>query len=447
MSDKIQNLDELGDDEFMQALEDASYQEPELTEDENENFEDTAQEEAPEEEVETEPETNEQIDDEAQDSGEEDNETFDDILEENAQAENDSEVEPEDEAGSEQAENENENEESKDENEPEDTAEELNYKEEYAKLLEESAKYQDFYNQVTGEFVANGRKTKGFDDPQKIIKAQQMAAGYSEKMLAFKQYRPFMNALKEKGMLEDPEKFNFAMQLLEGDPEALKKQLQNSEIDPAEIDMDEINYVSKNQISSDIEIALDDVMETATQYGVDEQIQKIISNDWDDESVIELLEDPQNSTDLINHISTGVYDVVLDRMADKRRVDVNQVYTRKPKIEQYREAAIELEQEYMQYLQTQEGLEDGNASEGQPEPEANTQTEQAEWIGKIDNEQTKEYKAKVEKQNAKTNEARRKATSLSKKKRGTRKPKQAVDPLKLNDEDFTDFLDSMIQQA
>jgi len=320
------------------------------------------------------------------------------------------------------------------------TAEEIDYKKEYAKILEEKAKYEDFYNQVTGEFVANGRKTKGFDDPKKIIQAQQMAAGYTEKMVAFKKYKPFMNTLKEKGILDDPDKFNFAMSLLDGDPEALKKQIKSLEIDPFEMDMENINYVPKNQIASDIEVALDEVMETASQYGVDDQVQRIIAKDWDDDSVIELLEDPQNSADLINHISSGVYDVVQDRIAEKRRIDVNGVYISKPAIEQYREAAQELEREYMQYLETQNQVAD-EPQQTNVEP----QSQQQAYVDPVQTRQAEEYKAKVEKQNAQTNEARRKATSLSKKKRGTRKPKPQIDPLALDDDKFTEYLDSLIQ--
>jgi len=434
------DLDTLNDEEFMQALDDAAYEEPEA------NNEDTDLQDESEPDASNEAEANEQIDDEVQDNAEDDEDDFDQIVEENSQAENNNEEEP-DTTGSDESENNDDNAEAGEQGDSDKKAEELDYKAEYAKILEEKIELENFRNEITGEFIANGKKTRGFTDPKKIIQSQQMAAGLGEKMAAFKPYRPFMNTLKEKGMLDNPEKFNLAMQLLDGDPEALKKQLKEANIDPFEMDMENINYVPKNQVANNIEIALDDVMENATQYGVDSQIREIISNDWDDDSVIELLEDSQNSADLINHMSTGIYDIVQERMSDKRRVDVNQVYTNKPKIEQYREAVIELENEYMQYMQQQESQQvlDQNQQVDQNAPEVNT-VEQTNWIDNISNEQSDEYKAKVEQQNSKTNEARRKATSLSKKKRGTRKPKQQVDPLKMDDEAFTAYMDSIILQ-
>ena len=430
------DLDSMNDEDFMAALDDAGYDdlEPEAN-----DIEDTDPQDDADEDFESDTETNEQIDDEADDTDEDEEDDFDSLVEENSQAENDDEDEADGDAtGSNEAEEEDANDEPGEGNESEETTDDLDYKAEYAKMLEDNNRLQSFYDEVTGEFVANGKKTRGFDDPKKIIQSQQMAAGLGEKMAAFKPYRPFMKEMKERGMLDNPEKFNLAMQLLDGDPEALKKQLKEADIDPLEMDMDDINYISKNQVASNIEIALDDVMENATQYGVDAQIREVISNDWDDDSVIELLEDPQNSADLISHMNSGVYDIVLDRMSEKRRVDTNQIYTSKSKIEQYREAVVELENEYVQYMGQNE------QQYVEPTQEAQAPQEQAEWIGNITEDQNEAYKAKVEKQNAKTNEARRKATSLSKKKRGTRKPKQQVDPLSMNDDEFTEYMDSMI---
>jgi hypothetical protein len=68
-----------------------------------------------------------------------------------------------------------------------------------AKELEELRKYKEFYDKVTGEFVANGRKVRGFTDPDKLIQAQQMAYGFSEKMAAFKKYKPYIKAIEDKG--------------------------------------------------------------------------------------------------------------------------------------------------------------------------------------------------------------------------------------------------------
>jgi hypothetical protein len=327
--------------------------------------------------------------------------------------------------------------------------EKIDYKKAYEDAIAEKEQYENFYKQATSEFVANGKVMKGFNDPKKIIQAQQMAAGFSEKMKAFKKYRPFINPLKEKGMLENPEKFNLMLNALDGDKEAIKKIIQNAEIDPIELDMDNINYQPKNQISSDIEVAFDDVLETATQYGVKDKVEQVIANDWDDGSVIELLEDPQNSADLVNHLSTGVYDLVQQRINEKKISDPYSAFNNKRAIDQYREAANELEQEYLIALQEQQNsmMQEQQYSNDQQQQVANdsfnfSEDEIQAEIEKIKQEQ--EYANKVKEKNAEADKGRKKAASVSKRKSKTRKQDTKFDPGKMSDEEFTEYLDNMI---
>jgi hypothetical protein len=320
--------------------------------------------------------------------------------------------------------------------------EKVDYKKAYEEAIAEKEQYENFYKQATSEFVANGKVMKGFNDPKKIIQAQQMAAGFSEKMKAFKKYRPFINPLKEKGMLENPEKFNLMLNALDGDKEAIKKIIQDAEIDPIELDMENINYQPKNQISSDIEVAFDDVIETASQYGVKDKVEQLIANDWDDSSVIELLEDPQNSADLVNHLSTGVYDLVQQRIGEKKIADPYGAFSNKRAIDQYREAANELEQEHIYSLQQQQ---DAAAFDEQIQDDGGHQFSEEEIQAEMDRiRQEREYKSKVQKKNAEADKGRKKAASVSKRKSKTRKKAEVFDPGKMTDEEFTEYLDSLI---
>lgn len=452
----VLNLDNLDDDEFMAAMEEAGSQpiedadeiQFEQHEEEEDDFEDTDQSEDSTEDDTEDTDTNEDDDDYLDETDEAESDDEEDDDGENAQVEvdGDGDEEDNDESDTDETEESEDDADSEDDNAgANDTDEEnaLDYKAEYAKLqseLEDKKKFEDFYNEVTSEFIANGKKTRGFDDPKKIIQAQQMAAGFSEKMIGFKKYRPFMNALKEKGMLDTPDKFNLAMNLLDGDPEALKQHIKNLEIDPFEMDMENINYTPTNQIASDLEIALDDVMESASRHNVQDEVRNVLNGTWDDDSVIELLEDPENSADLINHISSGAYDVVQGRIAQKRSVDVNGSYSRKPMIEQYREAAREIEQEIISQQQL-------NAQEQEVNQDA--EADRLKQL-KLETQKTEEakqqaYAEKVRKrENAKADEARKKAASLSKKKPGRRKKKITFDPGQASDEEFNSYLDGLI---
>ena len=444
------DYDGMSDEDFMDAIESAASGETEQEEidpadagsedtTEEETIEDTdPREDSAEDDIEDD-ETNEIDDDQSDDTETEIDDDEEYLEEENTQPDEDNESEEDDVDANTDSETEDETE--TDGEEPE--AEDINYQEEYAKLIESNAILQGFKDEVTSEFIANGKKMKGFDDPKKIIQSMQMAAGFSDKMAGFKPYRPFMSTLKEKGMLDDPEKFNLAMSLLDGDSEALKQHLKNLEIDPFEMDMDNINYQKKNQVSSNIEIAYDDIMENAKRSNVGDQVQKIISKDWDDQSVIELLEDTQSSADLVHHINSGAYEMVQERIAEKKRTDVDNVYSTQSSIKQYREAAGELEAEYANFIQNQpDANEDAGNEQGIDQSTVETEKAKIEETRKAT-----EYRKKVEKQNAKASEARKKATSVSKKKPRAKPKKKVIDPGELSDEEFTKYLDGVLYDS
>lgn len=399
-------LDEMTDEDFLNAIENIDNYVDEDIEEENPGGGTT----------EVDSDTHEESDDDDQSFDEDDN----DDIENGNNTQEEEEEQPEEEF----------------ENDDSET-EEINYKAEYDRILAEKQRYEDFYNQATSEFVANGKKVKGFTDPKKIIEAQQMAAGFSEKMAGFKKYRPYMNALKEKGILENPDKFNLAMNLLDGDKEAIKKQIKDLNIDPFELDMDDINYIPSNNLPGKIELALDDIIESANQYGVGQEVTKIISKDWDDESVFELIDDPTSSADLVNHVQSGVYDIVQERIMKKKMTDINGSYGSKTSIQQYREAAIELDSEYRDYVNNFNQQEQQEAVRNKPIQNNNvlSQAKQAD------------YAKKAAEKKALQDDARRKAASLSGTKRNTSQTKKTIDPLTdLDDEQFSDYMDSIMYQ-
>jgi hypothetical protein len=319
---------------------------------------------------------------------------------------------------------------------------EVNYKAEYERTIEElnrMKEYKAFYDKATSEFVANGKTMKGFKDPDKIIQAQQMAAGYSEKMRAFKEYRPFINPLKEHGILDNPDKFNLMMNAMSGDKEAVKAFLKQSDIDPLELDMEEVNYKPTNVVASPLNIAVEDLMDNASQFGVQDRVNSVISKDWDNESVLELLEDPHSTSDLVSHMSNGVYDMVQERIAQKKMTDVLGTFSNKKSIDQYKEAVIELENEVVQAQRAAEINRSQNAvNTRQSFDEAAVQAE----IAKIKAE--REYSFKVKEKNEAAEHARKKAASVSKKKTTTRKKSTKFDPMKLDDEKFEEFYNSLM---
>lgn len=301
--------------------------------------------------------------------------------------------------------------------------------------------YKAFYDAVTGtEFVVNGKTTKGFNDPKKIIQAQQMAGGFSDKMAGFKKYRPYMAPLKERGMLDDTEKFNLAMKLIDGDQDALKQHLRNLNIDPLDIEMDEINYVDTNTLASQEQLVLEDSLESARVAGVEDEVRTVIGKQWDQESFNQYLGDPQVRADLQDHIQSGAYEYVQERINKFKQVDVNGTFAAMTSIDQYRAAARDIQQE----LAKGEAIRISNEARAAND-QATSQQEIATEKARIakDRKETA-YKAKAKVQADKVAKQRKKASSVSKKTKSVVKTAEKFDPLKLEGDEFDDLMNAMI---
>lgn len=311
----------------------------------------------------------------------------------------------------------------------------------------EYERYKKFYDTIANaEFNANGKKVKGFTDPNKIIQAQQMAYGFSDKMASFKQYRPYMASLKERGMLEDPSKFNFVMDLLDGDPEALKKHLQTLKVDPLDLDMENVAYSgAKNHLVSREELVLEDALEQAKQYGAEDKLRTALAKEWDAESFNEFLTVPEVRRDLLEHMATGAYDLVQDRIAEMKMLDVSGTFSSMKATDQYRQA--------VQSLTADAARMNNSGSNGQAPAtkeataqrvatKPTTDSKAAESAAKA--KQEAEYKRNLEEKNRKAEEARKKATSVSKKKVSTTETKK-FDPLALEGEELDKFVMSLIR--
>lgn len=313
--------------------------------------------------------------------------------------------------------------------------------EELDKSNEPKVDYEAFYKEITGEFKANGIKVKGFSDPKKIIQAQQMLHDYNAKMSGFKEYRPFIGSLKKSGMVEDPNKFNLMMDIMNGDKEALKKHLKTLEIDPVvDLDLDNISYESNNYIDSKATLDVQDTMELARNLGVDDKFAQTVGKEWDEASFDEFTSKPNVRQDLLDHMSTRiddntdsptVYDVVQDKISEMKLLDVNGGFGSQTSINQYRIALRTLNEEKNAEVESQIAKEKEIQSQ-----KVSVDKVEVEKQKILEKRKAEEYKKQVEEKQKKEAEERKKASSVSKPKPKQTQEKKKIDPLKLSGEDF-----------
>ena len=373
---------EIADDEL--ESEEVDTEDTTEIDDTEDHIEDTDQEtESAEEE-----ETNEENDDSAGETSE----TTDDDQEENTQDDAD---------------------ESEDESE---ATEEINYKEFYEKV-------------ALAKFTANGREVEGFKNPEDLIRAQQMLHGYSDKMKVFKEYKKFLKPLEERGVVSDPEKFNLAMSLLDGDPEAIKKILKEKNIDPMELDLDDIKYSPKNKLPSDAQLLIEENYEQAENLGVGDKFNRVISKDWDIASLQEFVSNSSVRADLLQHLKDGTYDIVQSEIKKMELLDSTGVLDGMNSVEKYRAAVVRLQQ---------------NRVAAQPKKVVVPAANVVDKVAEADKaRKAAEFKLKAAEKEREIDEQRKLAASMSKKKVAS-KPKPAPKLEELKGDAFRDEFKKML---
>lgn len=173
------------------------------------------------------------------------------------------------------------------------------------KVDNQEVDYKSIYEQVFKPFKANGKEItpKSVED---IISLMQMGANYTKKMQLMAPMKKAVESLNKAQINE--EDLNFLIDVHNGDKEAIKKLLAKHEVDPIELDMENTNYVPKNNIASDDDVEYSDVLEDI-QPSLP-KIQEILTKQWDAKSKSELLKNPQLMRALHEEIEMGRFDDV-----------------------------------------------------------------------------------------------------------------------------------------
>jgi len=303
----------------------------------------------------------------------------------------------------------------------------------------EYEKLKNFYETIANaEFVANGKKVKGFTDPEKIIRSQQMAYGYSDKMRGFNEYRPFLKALKDKGLMSDESKFNFAMSVIDGDKAAIKQHLKTLNLDPVDLELDESAYGGRNYVASKESLILEDTLATARENGIEDKLRKTIGEQWDESSFKEFVENPAVRADLLEHMQSGAFDVIQSKVSEMELLDTYGTFSGLKSTDKYRKAVAEINREAQHSYQSNSRV---------PATDTNRVDEllRKQQTDDLKQKSSKEaeYEANVQKKNIEADNARKKAAELSKKKTTVTKTKK-FDPLSLDGDDLSSFVDGLI---
>jgi len=177
--------------------------------------------------------------------------------------------------------------------------------------------YKAVYDKIMAPFNANGKQIK-LNDPEEAIKLMQMGANYTRKMNAIAPHRKMLMMLQNNGLLDEG-KISYLIDLDKKNPEAIKKLVKESGIDPLDIDVNtDPDYQEGSYQVTDEEVAFRTTLEDLTSTDEGKQTLSTINTTWDDTSKEMLWSHPEIMPIIQQQQETGVYAIIADEI-DRQR--------------------------------------------------------------------------------------------------------------------------------
>jgi hypothetical protein len=167
--------------------------------------------------------------------------------------------------------------------------------------------YKALYEKIMGPFKANGKEIK-LQTPEEAVQLMQMGANYTKKLQALQPNLKLLKMLENHNLLDEG-KLSFLIDLDRKNPEAVKKLLKESGLDPLDIDTStETNYKPGNYRVSDEEMHFKSTLEEVASIPAGKEIIHVINKNWDAKSKEVLWSDPEILRVLTEQKEQGIYD-------------------------------------------------------------------------------------------------------------------------------------------
>jgi hypothetical protein len=169
-----------------------------------------------------------------------------------------------------------------------------------------SVDYKAEYERILAPFRANGKEIK-VDSVDDAIALMMMGANYNKKMAGLKPVMKIVKMLENNGLM-DESSLSYLIDLSKKNPDAIKKLVKESGIDPLEIDTENpTEYRPNTYTVNDNEVELDAVLDEIRDSASFKDTIDIISNKMDDSSKKVLLATPSLIKTINEHVATGIY--------------------------------------------------------------------------------------------------------------------------------------------
>ena len=227
----------------------------------------------------------------------------------------------------------------------------------------EVVNFEAKYKEAMAPLKANG-KTIEIQSMDELRQLASMGANFTRKMQDIAPHRKILAMLENNGLLDEA-KLSFFIDLDKKNPEALKKLIKDSGVDPLDIDVSsEPAYQAGNHAVSDSEIAFRAVLEDLQSTPTGQETISLINSSWDQASKEELWKAPEVMATIQQQRENGIYDTISAEIT--RQTILGKIPAGTPFIQSYLNVGNELD--------TRGAFTNLNASNGKGVQNALTQT-------------------------------------------------------------------------
>lgn len=262
----------------------------------------------------------------------------------------------------------------------------------------EESEYKAFYEKVMAPFKANGKiiELKNADE---AIRLMQMGANFTRKMQDIAPHRKVLLMLENNGLLDET-KLSYLIDIDKKNPEAIKRLVKESGIDPLDIDTEvEPAYtVGNHHAVSDQEANFRAVLDELISTPTGQETARVI-NEWDQASKNKLWNEPAAMVAINQQRENGIFDQISTEI--ERQKALGNIPVNTPFLDAYTHVGNMLQQA---------------GALGTPQPQAPIATKVAAPKNRVDNSD--------------------KAKAAAPSKSTSKKAAPLVNPLAMSDEDF-----------
>lgn len=171
-----------------------------------------------------------------------------------------------------------------------------------------------FQEKVSGKFKANGVDYQ-ITDPDEVVALMQKGLNYNLKMNQIKPYMGVGRLLEDNGLLNEPEKLGFLIDLHNKNPEAIAKLVKDSGIEAYELDEEKASAYKPTpaNITPDNVVQLQQLVQT-NKDNADFSAVYTDANGWDEKSQQAIVGNPEILETLTRHKTNGIYDKIMQQV-------------------------------------------------------------------------------------------------------------------------------------